>query len=207
MFSDEVWAYGGAHTQSYVTVKEDGSDRLDPTNMEPKYSQLPSWMFHGTIIGGRKGPGIFWEKEWGSIDAEKYDEHVLALVEQFSREQEERGRQPIFMQDNAPAHRAKITKVNLARRRIRWIQWPPYSPDLNLIEHVWKWMKDWIQEHYLVEHWNPERFKSRAGQARLRGIIQEAWDAVPQEYLDSLYSSWYRRCQAVIDAEGGPTKY
>jgi hypothetical protein len=29
IFSDEVWAHGGAFTQSYVTVKEDGSDRLD----------------------------------------------------------------------------------------------------------------------------------------------------------------------------------
>ena len=27
IFSDEVWASGGAHTQEYVTVKEDGSDR------------------------------------------------------------------------------------------------------------------------------------------------------------------------------------
>jgi hypothetical protein len=30
IFSDEVWAMGGAYTQSYVTVKEDGSDRFDP---------------------------------------------------------------------------------------------------------------------------------------------------------------------------------
>jgi len=30
IFSDEVWAMGGAHTQSYVTVKEDGSDRFNP---------------------------------------------------------------------------------------------------------------------------------------------------------------------------------
>jgi len=29
IFSDEVWASGGAYTQSYVTVKEDGSDRLN----------------------------------------------------------------------------------------------------------------------------------------------------------------------------------
>jgi hypothetical protein len=28
IFSDEVWAKGGAHTVSFVTVKEDGSDRF-----------------------------------------------------------------------------------------------------------------------------------------------------------------------------------
>jgi len=27
IFSDKVWASGGAHTQTYVTMKEDGSER------------------------------------------------------------------------------------------------------------------------------------------------------------------------------------
>jgi len=30
MFTDELWANGGAHTTSHVTVKEDGSDRYLP---------------------------------------------------------------------------------------------------------------------------------------------------------------------------------
>ena len=38
---DEVWAFGRAHTTSYVTVKEDGSDRLLPENVRHKYSKLP----------------------------------------------------------------------------------------------------------------------------------------------------------------------
>jgi len=29
IFSDEVWAHGGAYTQSYVTCKLDGSDRFN----------------------------------------------------------------------------------------------------------------------------------------------------------------------------------
>jgi hypothetical protein len=63
IFSDEVWASGGAHTQSYVTVKEDGSNRLDPEYVQHKYRKLPAWMFHGTIVMGGKGPASFWEKE------------------------------------------------------------------------------------------------------------------------------------------------
>ena len=58
-FSDEVWAFGGAHTQQYVTVKEDGSDRFLPENTQHKYSKLPAWMFYGTIVNGRKGPAVF----------------------------------------------------------------------------------------------------------------------------------------------------
>jgi hypothetical protein len=40
MFSDEVWAHGGAHTQSYVTVKLDGTDRLE--NTAHKYGKQPA---------------------------------------------------------------------------------------------------------------------------------------------------------------------
>jgi len=41
----------------------------------------------------------------------------------------------------------------------------------------------------------------------LRRIIAAAWDAVPNDYIETLFCSWWKRCQAVIDAEGGPTRY
>ena len=37
--------------------------------------------------------------------------------------------------------------------------------------------------------------------------IEAAWDAVPDGYIEDLYNSQYGRCQVVIDAAGGPTKY
>ena len=83
IFSDEVWAMGGAYTQSYVTVKEDGSDRLDPACLQHKYRKLLAWMFHSTIVMGEKGLATFWEKEWGSIDSYKYNAVILNNVEAF----------------------------------------------------------------------------------------------------------------------------
>jgi hypothetical protein len=41
---------------------------------------------------------------------------------------------------------------------------------------------------------------------QLRNIIWEAWEAVPNEYIEPLFNSWWRQCQAVIGAKGGPTK-
>ena len=73
MFTDEVWAIGGAHTTSYVIVKQDGSDRDWPENLQHKYSKAPAWMFHGSIVRGRKGPAVFWEKEWGTMNSSKYN--------------------------------------------------------------------------------------------------------------------------------------
>jgi hypothetical protein len=107
------------------------------------------------------------------------------------------------MQDNAPSHRSLETRLNLLQRRIRNVKLPLYSPDLNLIEHVWNWMKNWIQEHY----WEACYKVDMIPLTELRRIILEAWYAVPDEYIQTLYDSWWRRCQAVIDAKGGPTKY
>jgi hypothetical protein len=79
-------------------------------------------MFHDIIIEGKKGPGIFWEKYWNNIDVPKYNEHILSLMENFSNiTEEETGTRFIFIQDNAPAHKVKITKINLTKQRILWI--------------------------------------------------------------------------------------
>ena len=42
IFTDEVWAMGGAHTTSYVTVKKDRSDRYNAGKITHKYSKCPA---------------------------------------------------------------------------------------------------------------------------------------------------------------------
>ena len=64
-------------------------------------------------------------------------------------------------------------------------------------------MKNWIQQHYWQVRYNVKSISLDW----LRAIITEAWNAVPDSYIESLFHSWWRRCQAVIDANGGPTKY
>jgi len=69
-----------------MTVKKDGSDRYWPPNVQHKYLKLPAWMFHDLTVGGRKGLALFGEKERGSINSERYDEHIL-LAFKFSWKQ------------------------------------------------------------------------------------------------------------------------
>lgn len=55
-----------------------------------------------------------------------------------------------LMQDNAPVHTAAPVKRFLASKRIEFIDWPPYSPDLNPIENIWHWMKHILETEYEV---------------------------------------------------------
>ena len=43
----------------------------------------------------------------------------------------------IFQQDNAPCHTAKRVTEYFHTENIQKINWPPNSPDLNIIENVW----------------------------------------------------------------------
>ncbi|EPS35155.1 hypothetical protein H072_11600 [Dactylellina haptotyla CBS 200.50] len=88
------------------------------------------------------------------------------------------------------------TRADLEERGIQTMQWPAFSPDLNPIEHVWGWMKDYIQLHY--------GFDQNPSHKNLRVYVTEAWEAVPDAYLQELVDSMPQRCEA---ANGLHTKY
>ena len=67
------------------------------------------------------------------------------------------------------------------------IDWPPYSPDLNLIEHVWRHLKEWVHKHY------PElealTDSDQIIKERMVEALQEAWTALNDEFLENLVLS------------------
>jgi ketohexokinase/beta-glucosidase len=104
-------------------------------------------MFWGCFNGVTKGPGIFWEKDWGWIGQESYCAHIVPIIDGWMRINP--GLQ--LMQDGAPGHAAGDTQVDLKERGITPLFWPAFSLDLNPIETVWNWMKDYIEAKYPEE--------------------------------------------------------
>lgn len=193
LWSDESWVTGGKHRKQWVTRR--AHEELNDTCVVVKQRRCRGWMFWGCFNGTTKGPGLFWEKEWGPINSDTYCERIVPIIDGWLRLNPYLS----FMQDNAPGHAAAATLAEMQERGIRSIVWPPYSPDLNPIETVWNIMKDYIESK-----WGPDYIFTYD---QLREAVQEAWDMVTEQQLSDLIDTMPKRMQDVIDANGGYTKW
>jgi hypothetical protein len=114
----------------------------------------------------------------------------------------------IFIQDNAPTHTASVVQdwlLNWAEENgVTLLDWPPYSPDLNPIENVWKLLKERICKE------NPSLSTMPKNNTTLRLLIRTAitvWEAFEDDLFNELVISLQRRLKAVIAANGWYTKY
>ena len=96
-----------------------------------------------------------------------------------------------FQHDNAPPHRAYITRDFLAHNAISVPLWPPLSPDLNPIEFVWGAMKRRVRKS------RPQSIPA------LRIAIRIAWNAVcSEEFCGRLYARQHAQMKKVINRRG-----
>jgi transposase len=109
-----------------------------------------------------------------------------------------------FMHDGARPHTGLPVRIALAEMRVKVMNWPANSPDLNPIESLWALMKARIyQLHPELEHAHDDPTTLEA----LIEAAQEAWNSIDQGILYRLATTMENRVQAVIDAEGWYTKY
>ena len=105
------------------------------------------------------------------------------------------GRRAVFQHDNDPKHTSKTTTALLMRLRVKVMDWPSMSPDLNPIEHLWGIIKRKVEVHKI------------SNIRQHRDVIMEEWKSIPVTTCEALVNSMPRRVKAVLDNDGSHTKY
>ena len=115
----------------------------------------------------------------GNLTAARYrDEilrpHVIPFLQQHNL---------TLQQDNARSHVARICQVFLAKNNVQPLDWPPYSPNLSPIEHLWNQSDRQVRQRQLPP----------ATRAQLTRALEEGWNNIPIRRINALMNSMTRR--------------
>uniref|UniRef100_A0AAY5KIQ5 Tc1-like transposase DDE domain-containing protein n=1 Tax=Esox lucius TaxID=8010 RepID=A0AAY5KIQ5_ESOLU len=104
-----------------------------------------------------------------------------------------------FQQDNAPCHKAQIISNWFLEHDNEFIvlKWPPQSPDLNPIEHLW----DVVERELRALDVHPTNLH------QLQDAILSICANISKECFQHLVELMPRRIKAVLKEKGGQTQY
>lgn len=72
---------------------------------------------------------------------------------------------------------------------------PPQSPDMNPIENLWDELDRRVRKRTIKNKQD------------LKNALLEEWDLISHDYTKVLVNSMKNRLNAVLQSQGGPTKY
>ncbi|RPA70946.1 hypothetical protein BJ508DRAFT_336579 [Ascobolus immersus RN42] len=116
-----------------------------------------------------------------------------------------------YMEDNAPAHNSKFLDdfwdnakkafgVNIIILLEDWVEdWPANSPDLNPIEHAWKYIRKRVSERRGADY--PQSMEEVAA------AWKDEWEKLPQWQIDAWVDRAYRSILDKIIENGGGNEY
>ncbi len=189
LFSDESKFCNSVGNQG-PRVWRKGGEAHSRSYLKSSVKFPQSVMIWGPMSSAGVGPLCFLKT---NITASVYQE----IVEHFmlpSADQLFKDADFIFQQDLAPGHTAKITNSWLSDHGVGVLDWPANSPDLN-IENLWGIVK------------RKMRNKRSKNADELKATVKETWASTPPQQCHKLITSMPRWIEAVIKAEGAPTKY
>ncbi|KAH0792611.1 Transposable element Tc3 transposase [Histomonas meleagridis] len=123
----------------------------------------------------------------GTLNSEDYIEQIIFGSNLIEEADKKYGiGEWTHMQDNARPHISKETMCVLNELEINILKdWPPYSPDLNIIEVVWAIMET------RVEALQPKTIND------LVKIVKDVWEALQWQTINGLVMSISKRLRIV----------
>jgi transposase len=205
IWSDECSVEKSRDPRQQWVFREPGEQWLADCIHPKEKDKGISLMVWGCFWGKRKGPLVPITQ---NINKTRYvrllRRHLFPVIHQmisFGMQLED----ILFQQDNAPVHKAYSVMEWFERNSIELVEHPPYSPDLNPIEHVWVELKKRLHQQYPRIGDTPGG--KEAVKRRLAQVLPLVWETIPEEFFEKLWKSMPDRVAAVLEARGGYTKY
>ncbi|CAK9810894.1 Transposable element Tc1 transposase [Anthophora plagiata] len=101
----------------------------------------------------------------------------------------------ISQQDNDPKHKCKLATKYFNGYDFQLLPWPPQSPYLNLIEHLWDHLDRSVSE------------KFRNNKSVFKQALLSIWNSIDENIINKLFESMPRRLEEVIRNKGYQTSY
>lgn len=192
VWSDEHTISMNDHTSRTMWVSKD--DQVIPRERQ-RLHNVPRVMVWAAVGVGFKSPIVmFPEKTVDAdgirstfrLDASRYVRRCLSPI---ASELDTKRR--IFQQDGAKPHQNNHVREYFGRKGIQHIaDWPPYSPDLNMIEYVWADLNERVAERH------PRTMQE------LQAAIKAAWDSIPQMAINTTCKGFENKLKEVLAKNG-----
>ena len=105
------------------------------------------------------------------------------------------GRKCVFQMDNDPKHTSKVVAKWLKDNRVKILEWPSQSPDLNSIKHLWAELK----KRVLV--------RRSTNLTQFHQLCQGEWAKIHPTYCGKLVEGYLKRLTQVKQFKGNATKH
>jgi len=99
-----------------------------------------------------------------------------------------------FQQDNSPVHKSKLITNFFQYSKLAVIEWPPKSPDLNIVEDIWKLISDRVYD-------GPQFLHKRDLQISVENAISYV-SMNCKDKITGLYNSIRSRLCTVLEKHG-----
>jgi len=148
---------------------------------------------------------VIWDTpSWGRINGTTYVDHIIGPNLhpwwQFLHSTRQTSSDYIyFQQDNAPAHRSHLTQAAMQELGLDnyLLPWPASSPDMSPIQGVWCLLKRRIIQ-----------LRPRPTTTlELHQTILQLWANISSQDIANLTSSMPNRIAALLEANGGHTRF